>query len=387
MKIFFFLKSIDLKKFFYNMSFFSFNFSDGGSLKDSNGNELILFSVVSDAVNELTFKNAATGDNPTIVCSGEVDTGITFQNSEGEEILILNSIASSVNEITISSAATGNNPLIACTGEADTGITFQNAGGEEILILNSIASSVNEITIASAATGDNPTIACTGEANTGITFQNSEAEEILILDSVASSVNEITIASAATGAGPSITASGGDSNIDLNLASKGTGIVKVISESTTTNVLELSADSLTLGSALKITTNTTNAKALEIASGFLVMTPQTITIADGDSVASADLTFFKSSVILIDMNDTTTTDTYVRVVKDGLGTTTYNEGQIVHLFYDTAGAALSLDFTDGALVGGSGIAQFLQFTSTGQSATLIYIGSKWRIINTGASIS
>ena len=118
----------------------------------------------------------------------------------------------------------------------------------------------------------------------------------------------------------------------------------------------------------------------------MVITPQTITIDDAGDPAEDNLTFFKSSVILIDMNDTTAGDTYIRVVKDGLGTTTYTEGQMVHLFYDTAGAALKLDFTSDGLVGGSGTAQFLQFTSTGQSATLIYIGSKWRIINTGGSI-
>ena len=156
---------------------------------------------------------------------------------------------------------------------------------------------------------------------------------------------------------------------------------------TTSNAVEISATALTTGAALHITTNTANAKALEIASGFMVMTPQTITIANGGSTASANLNFFESSVIFIDMNDTKTSDTYIRVVKDGGGNTSYEEGQICHIFYDTEGAALKLDFTSNQLCSGSGDARYLTFTSTGQSATIIHINSKWWIINTGAGVS
>lgn len=56
---------------------------------------------------------------------------------------------------------------------------------------------------------------------------DSSGNEILKTSSVASAVNEVTIKNAATGSGPEVQATGGDTNIDLNLAPKGTGVVNI----------------------------------------------------------------------------------------------------------------------------------------------------------------
>lgn len=198
---------------------------DGDTFKDTNGNEILEWSVTASAVNHIGIVNSATGNNPIIRAEGEADTGITFDNSESEEILIIDGVATAVNEITITNAATGNNPLISATGEADTGITFMNDQSEEILILDAIATAVNELTIKNAATGNKPIIAATGEADTGIEFHNDQSEEILILASAATSVNEVTITSAATGTtGPTIAATG-ETNVNLKLLAAGTGVV------------------------------------------------------------------------------------------------------------------------------------------------------------------
>lgn len=55
---------------------------------------------------------------------------------------------------------------------------------------------------------------------------DANGNELVIMDTVASAVNEITIANAATGNAPTITATGGDTNIDLTLTAKGTGVVR-----------------------------------------------------------------------------------------------------------------------------------------------------------------
>ena len=202
------------------------------TILDGNGNEVVKTAETASAVNEITVTNAATGANPTIASSGEADTGIDFENSEGEEMLILEAVDAAVNEITVTNATTGNNPTIACTGEADTGIDFENSEGEEILILDAVATAVNEITVTNATTGNHPTIACTGEADTGIDFENSEGEEILILDAAATAVNELTLANAATGAEPSISATGDDTNIGMDLVTKGTGLGSLVGDDT-----------------------------------------------------------------------------------------------------------------------------------------------------------
>ncbi|MFO8006950.1 MAG: DUF2190 family protein, partial [Candidatus Brocadiia bacterium] len=204
------------------------------TLDDSNGNESLELTATSSAVNHVAVVNAITTNDPVLAAAGD-DTNINLvlrakgsgtvelHDAGGLELLKTARVASAVNEITIGNAATGNNPTIACTGEDDTGITFQNDAGEEILILDSVASSVNEITIASAATGNNPVIKATGESDTGITLANNAGEEIAVFDSVATSVNELKIASAATGNAPTITAQGDDANVGIDLVSKGTG--------------------------------------------------------------------------------------------------------------------------------------------------------------------
>lgn len=56
---------------------------------------------------------------------------------------------------------------------------------------------------------------------------DENGNEHVILYQTASAVNYTKITNAATGAGPTIEAAGGDTNIDLNLKGKGTGIVKL----------------------------------------------------------------------------------------------------------------------------------------------------------------
>ena len=82
------------------------------------------------------------------------------------------------------------------------------------------------------------------------------------------------------------------------------------------------------------------------------------------------------------MKDDTTTKQHKRIIKDG------TEGQVVHVLYETAGASLRLDFTaEKKLAIGSGMARFMTFSQPGQSASIVYIGSKWRVLNTGATVS
>lgn len=57
-------------------------------------------------------------------------------------------------------------------------------------------------------------------------IQDSNSNEVVIFGSTASAVNEVTITNKATGTGPTIAASGGDTDVNLNLVSKGAGQVQ-----------------------------------------------------------------------------------------------------------------------------------------------------------------
>lgn len=74
---------------------------------------------------------------------------------------------------------------------------------------------------------------------------------------------------------------------------------------------------------------------------------------------------------------------------------TYTNGQTLNIFFTNASngtANAMVDFGDAKLYSGSGLSQYLQFNTSGQSASLVYIDASvsnidgWRIINTGASI-
>jgi hypothetical protein len=56
---------------------------------------------------------------------------------------------------------------------------------------------------------------------------DASGNEVLSFDTEASAVNEITIKNAATGSGAEIQATGGDTNIDIELIPKGTGMVNI----------------------------------------------------------------------------------------------------------------------------------------------------------------
>lgn len=88
------------------------------------------------------------------------------------------------------------------------------------------ANGVTIPTISSTDTLSNKTLTAPKFADLGF-IADANGNEMVIFDTVASAQNEITIANAASLGTPSITASGGDTNIGISLASKGTGEVKL----------------------------------------------------------------------------------------------------------------------------------------------------------------
>ena len=74
----------------------------GTSILDTGGNELFLLTATGSAVNELTYANAATGNDPTFTASGEADVGITLA-AKGTGVIQLTS---------------SMNPTISTTGKA-----------------------------------------------------------------------------------------------------------------------------------------------------------------------------------------------------------------------------------------------------------------------------
>lgn len=85
------------------------------------------------------------------------------------------------------------------------------------------------------------TVAMTGNLNINTQdIEDANSNELLGFTTTGSAVNQIDIANAATGNGPTLAAAGGDTNIDININGKGTGLARanagelIITEDTVT---------------------------------------------------------------------------------------------------------------------------------------------------------
>lgn len=237
----------------------------------SGVNYVTAFGAVTGTGPSLTVQGSDTNANLLVQCKGiaSVNIGPTGATTQG---LAVTGVASQVNGVQITAAATGAGPTIAAIGtDAAINLAVQTAGVASInlgptgattqtLAVTGAASQVNGLQITAAATGAGPTIAAfgtdanvpltinpkgTGTVNIGTatggnviiatapgnliqiganTGQNARQFQFL---PVASGFNAITFTQAATGVAPSIVASGSDTNIDLIVNSKGTGLVNI----------------------------------------------------------------------------------------------------------------------------------------------------------------
>jgi len=80
----------------------------------------------------------------------------------------------------------------------------------------------NEVTLTGTQTLTNKTLTA---PKIGTSILDTNGNELLLLTATSSAVNELTLANAATGNGPILSATG-ETNVDINLNPKGTGVLK-----------------------------------------------------------------------------------------------------------------------------------------------------------------
>lgn len=172
--------------------------STGSGIAIPAGKTSVVYNTGSNVVDAVTFLT-------TLQLSGNLtmDSATSVVDANGNELIKFPStVASAVNEVTVSNAATGADPSIAATGgDTNIGISFTPKGSGNVSITS------GNLKVPSAAS-----------------ILDSNSNELIKFPSaVASAVNEITVTNAATGGNPSISATGGDTNISLSFAAKGTG--------------------------------------------------------------------------------------------------------------------------------------------------------------------
>lgn len=232
--------------------------NSGSAIEDDSNNPYLVFSKVASSVNHIQIDNAATAAYPSIRSTGldtNISLGIYSKGNGGVIIatssgtapqLVASHTASSVNWVNATGSATGNNVSIGAQG-ADTniGIThaakgtggqlFTSSGGTQFAITNTSAS-VNYVSLTGAATGNNVSVTAAGsDTNIGVSltakgtgtldFINGGGLQCRITGS-ASTVNYLAIGGSGTGTPVSLNSLGSDTNVGLDLATKGTGALR-----------------------------------------------------------------------------------------------------------------------------------------------------------------
>lgn len=115
--------------------------------------------------------------------------------------------------------------------------SIQDENGNEVIKMPATASAVNEVTVTNAATANAPQISATGgDTNIDLKLAGKGTGVVKVMDgngnevikgaTTASAVNELTATNAATTGSPELSSTGDDTNISLSLTPKGTGVIK-----------------------------------------------------------------------------------------------------------------------------------------------------------------
>ena len=223
-------------------------------------------AAVTSAVNHIRISNAISGARPIIeaisTSGAETNVGIELRTKGSGSVSIRSTTDTGAVIIDPAGKAAGQACILTFSAGATHTLQFPFVSGtDEIVSAASTVTLTNKTisggslngcpiggssaaagtftTLAAAATTLSSTLGVTGliTATAGIKFASAQAlsdtnsnELIEFTSTVASAVNHIKVTNAVTTASPTIEAAGGDTNVNLQLSGKGTGIVKALSD-------------------------------------------------------------------------------------------------------------------------------------------------------------
>lgn len=227
-------------------------------IDDSNSSPVLTTTAVTSSVNYFTASGASTGNAPSLYAVGS-DANVSLDiYSKGTGVVRLRSTTgaifsafpapNAVNFIGVTAAATNNTPSVSAIG-GDTNVNldlFSKGTGAVRLRSNTSGSlfsafpapnAVNYVGVANAATGGAPSVSVIGtDTNINLDLYSKGTGAILLRSTTAgvglrvapvdSTANYLQVNSAVAGAAPSLQAIGSDVNASLNLIPKGTGTVQ-----------------------------------------------------------------------------------------------------------------------------------------------------------------
>ncbi len=229
-------------------------------------NSVLTLANAASAVNLVTLTGTATTVDPTLVVSGDAnrglvinpagtgtitvggksDTGIpltvagnsatqtgnllsVLQNPGGNTAFAFTTANTMTNGITFAAKATGVDPTITSSGtDTNIALAMQSKGtGDVYLMPGSASGTVSLGDTQQGSRGTNSIRVLAAAGGTFAVFNAVAGRACLSVTAVSSLANGVTITGAVTTAAPTIAATGPDSNIDLTLNAKNTGVVNI----------------------------------------------------------------------------------------------------------------------------------------------------------------
>ena len=129
------------------------------------------------------------------------------------------------------------------------------------------SATIGDVTLTGTQTLTNKTLT---SPKIGTNIQDTNGNELVTLTATSSAVNEVTYANAATGNNPSITASGDDTNIGIDLKTKGSGVIKAEDGGGTVSAVKIAGKETIWVPAVAMYPNTTSgaeAAQVELSNG------------------------------------------------------------------------------------------------------------------------
>lgn len=216
-----------------------------GVISDETGSGSLVFATSPSLTTPSLGVASATSINKVTITAPA--TGSTLTIADGKTLTSSN---------TLTLAGTDGSTLNIGAGGTLGTAAFTNTSAYEVPLTFStgLTRTINTITIDSTVATLTGSQTLTNKTLTAPKFADlakfadlgfiadANGNELVIFGTVASAVNEITLANAATGGNPTLTASGGDTNIGIDIAPKGTGFVQVRGNATQAATLALYED-------------------------------------------------------------------------------------------------------------------------------------------------
>jgi hypothetical protein len=210
-------------------------------------------------------------------------------------------------------------------------------------------------------------------SNTNIFFDNTLLANTTIRNPFIALTNNTTTTGIAnflefnnadTGYDPSIICKGTDTNISLNINTKGTGDISI---NASLGNIYTNSDSMIISGFLQNSIYRTSSNT-----NYQPTTQWNIPTA--------------SDIVLFDFINSSPSGTYWANVSAGI------DGQKLNLIYNNKGSntiSVLANFGTNGIIIGSGYCNGLTFTTTGQSTSLVYLANgidAWQVLNTGSSV-